>query len=71
MTVKEATANIFMTAFQALPKDEQNAIIVKMIQNAQLREDLIDLAIAETKSNEKPKSFRKFLAKIKKERTNQ
>ena len=67
MTAQEAVADIFMTAFRALSSAEQNAILAKMVKDQELREDLIDLAIAEARSHEKSRSFRTFLANIKKE----
>ena len=70
MTTKEAVADVFMTAFHALPSAEQDVILTKMVKDRALREDLIDLAIAEARSHERARPFRSFLAEIKKERKN-
>ena len=67
MSPKEAVANIFMTAFRSLSSAQQDAILAKMVQDRELREDLIDLAIAEARSHERSRSFQTFLAQIKKE----
>ncbi len=67
MSPKEAVTDIFMTAFRALSSAEQDAILAKMVQDRELREDLIDLAIAEARSHERSRSFQTFLAQIKKE----
>lgn len=71
MTAKEAVADIFMTAFRALSPGEQDAILAKMVKDQELREDLIDLAVAEARSHERPRSFQTFIAEIKKERKGQ
>ena len=46
MTTIQAKAEVFLTAFGALAKSEQNAILFGLIHNASLREDIIDLTIA-------------------------
>ena len=66
MTVIQAKAEIFLTAFRALPKAEQNAILAGLIHNARLREDIIDLAIAETRSHETSHSLKNFLNELRK-----
>jgi len=65
MSPKEAVADVFMTAFQALSEAEQDAILVKMVKDEELRQDLVDLAIAETRSREKTRSFKTVLREIK------
>ena len=68
MTPIEAKAEIFLTAFLSLAHKEQDAVLLKMIENQRLREDLIDLAIAEERKSEKTKSFEKVVANIRKNR---
>jgi hypothetical protein len=68
MSPNEAMADIFMVAFRALSHNEQNVILSKMLKSQRLREDLIDMAIAEDRSCEKSRSFKSFLAQSKKQR---
>ena len=65
MTSQQATAEVFMTAFRALPHKEQDSFLVAMVKDARLREDLIDLAIATKRSCEKTKPLRSFLKSLK------
>lgn len=64
MAPYQATAEIFMTAFKALPVKERNTFLKKLLENNSLREDIIDIAIATKRSHEKTKSFRGFLRSI-------
>ncbi len=41
----EATAEVFWTAFKALSRKEQDAVVARLAQDKTLREDLIDIAI--------------------------
>lgn len=64
MNKSDAIAEIFYTAFQALPRKEQARVLLKLIHNKHSREDLLDLALAEERRKEKGRPFRKFLAEI-------
>lgn len=66
MTQREATAEIFMTAFRALPQEEQNIFLLAIVKDSRFREDIIDLAIATKRSLEKTKPLRSFLKSLKK-----
>lgn len=44
MTTKEVTAAVFWTAFKALPKREQEAIVVRLLGDKEFVEDLMDIA---------------------------
>lgn len=44
MTTKEATAEVFWTAFKALPKREREAIIARLLGDKEFVEDLMDIA---------------------------
>ncbi|MBA4419281.1 MAG: hypothetical protein C0392_15460 [Syntrophus sp. (in: bacteria)] len=61
MKTRGVTAEIFLTAFKTLPKKEQDAFFVQMLKDVRLREDLIDIAIAEGRSRDKTRPFRGFL----------
>ena len=61
MKTKGATAEIFLTAFKTLPKKEQNIFLSKMLKDKKTREDLIDIAIAESRAKDRSRPFKDFL----------
>ena len=67
MTTIQAKAEIFLTAFQSLPRPEQNAILSGLLHNTSLRKDIIDLAIAETRNRQSSRPFRSFLKELRKQ----
>jgi hypothetical protein len=64
MAPYQATAEIFMTAFKALPTRERSTFLTKLLQDNSLREDIIDIAVATKRSREKTRPFRAFLKSI-------
>jgi len=62
MTQTQATAEVFLTAFRALPKQEQNAVLAGLVQDESLREDLLDLGVFEQRRDEPSQNFEEFLA---------
>ena len=65
MTVKQATTQVFLTAFRALPKNEQNTFLFTIIKDSRFRKDVIDLAIAEKRSSERTKNLHLFAKSLK------
>ncbi len=61
MKTKGATAEVFLTAFKTLPKKEQDIFFSEMIKEKNLREDLIDISIAESRAKDRGRLFREFL----------
>ena len=61
MKTKGATAEVFLTAFKTMPKKEQDIFLTKLMKEKRLREDLIDIAIAESRAKDKGRPFRDFL----------
>jgi mRNA interferase RelE/StbE len=61
MKIHGMTAEVFLTAFKTMPKKEQNIFLSKIVKDSRLREDLIDIAIAESRAKDKGESFREFL----------
>lgn len=47
MTVNQATAEVFYTAFRALKSNEREAFFEKIMSDKKIREDLIDIALIE------------------------
>ena len=61
MIESEATVEIYWTAFKALPKAEQQAVIRRLIQDQTLRRDLVDLSVIEERHNEPSRSLREYI----------
>ena len=70
MTPKQATAEVFLTAFRSLPRQEQNAFLFTIIKDYSFREDIIDLAIAVKRNSEKCKKLRTFVKHLGRGRKN-
>ncbi len=61
MTQSHATAEVFLTAFRALPKEEQSVVLAGIVEDEMLRQDLLDLAVLEQRRNEPSQNFEEFL----------
>jgi hypothetical protein len=70
MTARQATAEVFLTAFRALPKHEQNAFLFTIVKDRYFREDVIDLAIAVKRSAERCRNLGSFIKDLRKGRKN-
>ena len=62
MTTAEATSEIFLTAFRALPKKTREAVVGKMLCDKEFLEDLIDTVIVEQRRNEPSRRLDEYLA---------
>ncbi len=58
----EATAEVFWTAFQALPKKGREAIVAKLFNDQEFRDELMDIAILEQRKHEPSRSLESYLA---------
>ena len=56
MKAGQATAEVFFTAFKALKIEEKDVFLEKVINDPELREDLIDMALIERAKKVKGKS---------------
>jgi hypothetical protein len=56
-----ATAEIFLTAFQSLPKVEQQEVVSRLASDEEFREDLLDIAVCEERRHEPTRPFRTYL----------
>jgi hypothetical protein len=65
MTTHQATAEVFLTAFKALPKQDQAAVLAGIADDEGLREDLFDLALIAQRRGEPSRPFREYLAEKK------
>jgi hypothetical protein len=61
MTQAQATAEVFLTAFHALPDEERLEVIKRLVKEEEL-EDLFDSAIAEERRNEPSRPIGEYLA---------
>jgi len=68
MSASEATAEVFWTAFRALPKKDQTAVVIRFLKDRQLREDIIDIAVIEQRRREPGRSLDGYLADRRKKR---
>lgn len=59
-----ATAEVFWTAFQVLPQKEQQAFLRHVIQDENMRRDLVDLALIEERREEPARPLREFLSEL-------
>ena len=57
----KATAEVFVTAFRALPKSERDEVLVRIARDRTLRCDLLDLATIAARQTEASRSFRDYL----------
>ena len=62
MTTVEATSEVFMTAFRALPKKTREAVVDKMLGDKDFREDLMDAAILKQRRKEPSRPLGEYLA---------
>jgi hypothetical protein len=63
MTKTEATAEVFWTAFRSLPRQDQQAVLRRLVQSSRLRRDLMDLAAIEERRAEPARPLREYLRK--------
>lgn len=69
MKTTEATAEVFFTAFKALKTQEKEAFLEKVINDRELREDLIDIVLIEKAKKVKgaPISAKEYFARRRKQ----
>jgi hypothetical protein len=66
MTTIEATSEVFLTAFRALPKKTRAAVVDKMLRDKEFLEDLMDTIIIEQRRKEPSRSLEDYLSACKK-----
>ena len=65
MTVQQATAEVFLTAFKALPRREQEDILGRIVRDRNLRrilEDLSDRLVIEEERGNPSRPLRGYIA---------
>lgn len=66
MKAVESRAEVYLMALQSLPKTEKEAVIAHLLEDPQLREDILDLAIIQQRQEEQSRPFTEYLADRKK-----
>ncbi len=66
MKALESRAEIYLMALQSLSKAEREAIIARLLEDAQLREDILDLAFLRRRQDASTRPLREYLAERKK-----
>ena len=61
MSATEATAEIFVTAFKALKRKEREAVLQKLVADADLADDLADSLALEARRNQPRTPLREVL----------
>jgi len=67
MSSIEATSEVFVTAFRALPKKVREAVVEKMLSDKEFMEDLLDTVIIEQRRKERSRDLDEYLAERRKE----
>lgn len=58
----ETRAEVFWMAFQSLSRQEQAAVLRRVVADERLRQDLMDLALIEERRAEPSRPLREYLA---------
>ncbi len=64
MTAREATAEVFWTAFRALPKAERETVIQRLVRDPKFKEELIDIVTAFKRQHEKAIPYERVRADL-------
>ena len=65
MTTTEATAEVFYTAFKALPSRERESVIKRMMDDRLFREDIADILIAIQREKERSEPYDRLRKSLK------
>lgn len=61
MKAVESRAEVYLMAIQSLSKAEKKAIIARLLEDPQLREDILDLAVIQQRQGEPSRPLREYL----------
>jgi len=62
MKTVESRAEVYLMALQSLSEAEREAVISRLLEDPQLREDILDLAVIQQRRGEPSRPFRDYLA---------
>lgn len=66
MTKSQAMAEIFVTAFRSVSKEERRSILGKIFADSELRRDMIDMMVAHERCKESPIPYKTVRKELKK-----
>lgn len=61
ISTNEAIAEVYWTAFQALPKREREAVINRFLESSQFMEDVMDLTIIKERQTESSRPLKVYI----------
>lgn len=61
-TASESRAEIYLMALQSLSKAEKKVVITRLLEDENLREDILDIALIRQRQEEPKRPFREYLA---------
>ena len=61
MKAVESRAGVYLMAIQSRFRAEREAVIARLLEGPQLREDMLDLAVIQQRRGEPFRPFRKYL----------
>ncbi len=61
LNINQATAEVFYTAFKALPKEAREELLNKILQDKDYYEDLIDIITFKQRESESSRPFEDYL----------
>lgn len=61
MKAVQSRAEVYLMALQSLSKAERNAVIARLLEDTELREDILDLALIQQRQEEPSRPFRAYL----------
>lgn len=61
MKAVESKGEVYLMALQSLSKAEKEAVIARLLEDPQLREDILDLALIQQRQGEPSSPFRDYL----------
>jgi len=64
MTAREATAEVFWTAFRTLSRQARTAVLGRLLRDGRTREDLLDVAVSLERAREKSIPYGKVRAQL-------
>jgi len=58
----ESRAEVYLMALRSLSKSERDMVIARLLEDPELREDILDLALIQQRQGEPSRPFREYLA---------
>jgi hypothetical protein len=62
MSEIESKAEVFLMALNSLSKGERKEVISRLLEDPDLREDILDIALIQQRKEEPSRPFREYLA---------